>query len=209
MLIALPDTVDPIAAAGIPDNVSDGYRCVAGPLRDRPGSDVLVVGGLAPSVGLYAVMSAVALGARSVVYVDDDSERLGIAHSLGADVVDAQGVWADVRLDRKFPVVVDANVLDAGRDLAFRSVEPCGTVTSVSGGASRMSSLPLQKMYNKGVRYEIGRVHAVAMARPVLDLVVNGTLDPARLVSSVVPFSEAVAGMTAPGTKVVFVNDLT
>jgi alcohol dehydrogenase len=209
MLIALPGTLDPIAAAGIPDNVSDGYRCVAGPLRERPGSDVLVVGGLAPSVGLYAVMSAVALGARSVVYVDDDAERIGLAASLGADVVDAKGVWADLRLDRKFPVVVDANVLDAGRNLAFRSVEPCGTVTSVSGGAGAMSSLPLQKMYNKGVRYEIGRVHALATARPVLDLVANGTLDPARLVTSVVPFSEAAAGMTAPGTKVVFVNDLT
>ena len=209
MLIALPDNVDPIAAAGIPDNVSDGYRCVAGPLRDRPGSDVLVVGGLAPSVGLYAVMSAVALGARSVVYVDDDRERLALAASLGADVVDTRGEWADLRLDRKFPVVVDANVLDAGRNLAFRSVEPCGTVTSVSGGASAMSSLPLQKMYNKGIRYEIGRVHAVATARPVLDLVANGTLDPARVVSSVVPFSDAAAGMTASGPKIIFVNDLT
>jgi alcohol dehydrogenase len=208
MLIALPDNVDPIAAAGIPDNVSDGYRCVAGPLRERPGSDVLVVGGLAPSVGLYAVMSALALGARSVVYVDDDSERLEIATALGAVAVDAKGGWEDVRLDRKFPVVVDANVLDHGRNFAFHSVEPCGTVTSVSGGASAMSSLPLQKMYHKGVRYEIGRVHAVATARPVLELVANGTLDPARLVSSVVPFSEAAIGMTAPGTKVVFVNDL-
>ena len=209
MLIALPDNVDPITAAGIPDNVSDGYRCVAGPLRERPESDVLVVGGLAPSVGLYAVMAAVGLGARSVVYVDDDAERLGLASSLGAEVVDARGSWTELRLDRKFPIVVDANVLDAGRNLAFRSVEPCGTVTSVSGGASAMSPLPLQKMYNKGVRYEIGRVHAVATARTVLNLVTNGTLDPARLVSSVVPFSEAVAGMTASGTKVVFVNDLT
>jgi threonine dehydrogenase-like Zn-dependent dehydrogenase len=112
-----------------------------------------------------------------------------------------------LRLDRKFPVVVDANVLDAGRNLAFRSVEPCGTVTSVSGGASAMSSLPLQKMYNKGVRYEIGRVHAIATARPVLDLVVDGILEPARLVTSVVPFSEAATGMTAPGTKIIFVND--
>lgn len=208
MLIALPDNVDPIAAAGIPDNVSDGYRCVAGPLRERPGSDVLVVGGLAPSVGLYAVMSALALGARSVVYADDDSERLELATALGAVAVDAKGGWEDVRLDRKFPVVVDANVLDHGRNFAFHSVEPCGTVTSVSGGASAMSSLPLQKMYHKGVRYEIGRVHAVATTRPVLELVANGTLDPTRLVSSVVPFSEAAIGMTAPGTKVVFVNDL-
>jgi alcohol dehydrogenase len=208
MLIPMPDKIDPIAAAGIPDNVSDGYRCVAAPLRERPGSDVLVVGGLASSVGLYAVMSAVALGARSVVYVDDDSGRLDLATSLGAVAINAKGVWADLMLDRKFPVVVDANVLDTGRNLAFHSVEPCGMVTSVSGGASAMSSLPLQKMYHKGVRYEIGRVHAMAMARPVLDLVVDGTLDPARLVTSVVPFSEAATGMTAPGTKIIFVNDL-
>jgi len=207
MLIPLPDKVDPIAAAGIPDNVSDGYRCVAAPLRERPKSDVLVVGGLAPSVGLYAVMSAVALGARSVVYVDDDVDRLSLAASLGADVVDARGVWSDITLNRKFPIVVDANVLDAGRNLAFRSVEPCGTVTSVSGGASSVSSVPLQAMYLKGVRYEIGRVHAAATARPVLDLVIDGILDPARLVTSVVPFSEAVEGMVLPVTKVVFVND--
>ena len=208
MLIPLPANVDPVAAAGIPDNVSDGYRCVAAPLRERPASDVLVVGGLAPSVGLYAVMSAVALGARSVVYVDDDADRLALAASLGAEVVDARDAWSNLRLDRKFPIVVDANVLDAGRNLAFRSVEPCGTVTSVSGGASAMSSVPLQKMYNKGVRYEIGRVHALATARTVLDLVVDGTLNPARIVSSIVPFSDAVIGMTAPGAKVVFVNDL-
>jgi threonine dehydrogenase-like Zn-dependent dehydrogenase len=62
-------------------------------------------------------------------------------------------------------------------------------------------------MYLKGVRYEIGRVHAIATARPVLDLVIDGALDPARLVTSIVPFSDAVSGMTAPGTKVVFVND--
>jgi threonine dehydrogenase-like Zn-dependent dehydrogenase len=208
MLIPLPDGLDPVAAAGIPDNVSDGYRCVAGPLRERPGADVLVVGGLAPSVGLYAVMAAVALGARAVVYVDDDAARLELAASLGAEVVDATGVWGELHLGRRFPVVVDAHVLDAGRDLAFRAVEPCGIVTSVSGGAGPRSSLPLQAMYLKGVRYEIGRVHAAATARPVLELVTAGVLDPSRVVTAVVPFSAAVDGMTLATTKVVFVNDL-
>ena len=32
MLLPLPDSIDPIVAAGIPDNVADGYRTVAGPL---------------------------------------------------------------------------------------------------------------------------------------------------------------------------------
>ena len=207
MLIPLPEGMDPVAAAGIPDNVSDGYRCVAAPLAERPGAPVLVVGGLAPSVGLYAVMAALALGAERVVYVDDDAARLDLAAAAGAEVVNAKDQWDSLKLAERFPIVVDANVLDPGRNFALRSVEPCGVCTSVSGGATSRSNLPLQSMYLKGVRYEIGRVHACATARPVLDLVSSGALDPARIINKVVPFSEAVEGMILPVTKVVFVND--
>ena len=207
MLIPLPEGMDPVTAAGIPDNVSDGYRCVAAPLAERPGAPVLVVGGLAPSVGLYAVMAALALGAERVVYVDDDAARLELAAAAGAEVVNAKDQWDSLKLAERFPIVVDANVLDPGRNFALRSVEPCGVCTSVSGGASSRSNLPLQSMYLKGVRYEIGRVHACATARPVLDLVSSGALDPARIINKVVPFSEAVEGMILPVTKVVFVND--
>ena len=207
MLIPLPEGMDPVVAAGIPDNVSDGYRCVAAPLAERPGAPVLVVGGLAPSVGLYAVMAALALGAERVVYVDDDAARLDLAAAAGAEVVNAKDQWDSLKLAERFPIVVDANVLDPGRNFALRSVEPCGVCTSVSGGASSRSNLPLQSMYLKGVRYEIGRVHACATARPVLDLVSSGALDPARIINKVVPFSEAVEGMILPVTKVVFVND--
>jgi len=207
MLIPLPEGMDPVVAAGIPDNVSDGYRCVAAPLAERPGAPVLVVGGLAPSVGLYAVMAALALGAERVVYVDDDAARLELAVAAGAEVVNAKDQWDSLKLAERFPIVVDANVLDPGRNFALRSVEPCGVCTSVSGGASSRSNLPLQSMYLKGVRYEIGRVHACATARPVLDLVSSGALDPARIINKVVPFSEAVEGMILPVTKVVFVND--
>lgn len=207
MLIPLPEGMDPVVAAGIPDNVSDGYRCVAAPLAERPGAPVLVVGGLAPSVGLYAVMAALALGSERVVYVDDDASRLELAAAAGAEVIDAKDQWDSLKLAERFPIVVDANVLDPGRNFALRSVEPCGVCTSVSGGASSRSNLPLQSMYLKGVRYEIGRVHACATARPVLDLVSSGALDPARIINKVVPFSEAVEGMILPVTKVVFVND--
>ena len=207
MLIPLPEGMDPVVAAGIPDNVSDGYRCVAAPLAERPGAPVLVVGGLAPSVGLYAVLAALALGSERVVYVDDDAARLELAVAAGAEVVDAKDQWDSLKLAERFPIVVDANVLDPGRNFALQSVEPCGVCTSVSGGASSRSNLPLQSMYLKGVRYEIGRVHACATARPVLNLVSSGALDPARIINKVVPFSEAIEGMMLPVVKVVFVND--
>ena len=205
-LLPLPDGMDPVIAAGIPDNVSDGYRCVAGPLVETPGASVLVVGGLAPSVGLYAVASAVALGSERVVYVDHDSERLNLATALGAIAVEAPlDALKDAIGEERFPITVDACVLDAGRDLALSATAPCGTCTSVSGGASPSATLPLQAMYLKGVRYEISRVHARATAPAVLELVASGRLDPGAIVTRVATFDEAPEAMVEPAVKIVFV----
>jgi alcohol dehydrogenase len=202
LLLPLPDGLDPVVAAGIPDNVSDGYRTVAGPLAELPGAPVLVVGGLAASVGLYAVAAAVALGADRVVYVDQDPARLALAASLGADTIDAP--LAGLTLDTSFPITVDACVLDDGRDLALRSTSPCGTCTSVSGGAASRSSVPLQSMYLKGISYEIGRVHARSTAPAVLELVADGRLDPGAIITRTVPFEAAVDAMIEPDIKIVF-----
>ena len=87
MLVALPDGLDPVALASVADNVPDGYRAVAGPLAQAPGADVLVVGGWARSVGLYAAACALALGAGRVVYADTDAGRLERAAALGAEPV--------------------------------------------------------------------------------------------------------------------------
>jgi threonine dehydrogenase-like Zn-dependent dehydrogenase len=205
LLIPLPASVDPVTAAGIPDNVADGYRCVAGPMALWPGEAVLVVGGLAQSVGLYAVAAAVALGAPRVVYVDQDPERLRLAELLGAETADTAA--AELVADEQFAVTVDACVLEAGRDHALRSTKPCGICTSVSGGPSTRSSLPLQTMYLKGISYEIGRVHARATAEPVLDLVRAGLLDAAAIISRIVPFDDAIDAMTDPAVKIVFANE--
>jgi alcohol dehydrogenase len=205
-LLQLPDGMDPVIAAGIPDNVSDGYRCVAGPLLELPGAPVLVVGGLAPSVGLYAVASAVALGSDRVVYVDYDPERLRLATALGAVAVEAPlDALKDAVGDERFPITVDACVLDAGRDLALSATAPCGTCTSVSGGATASVTLPLQAMYLKGVRYEISRVHARATAPAVLELVASGRLDPGAIITRVATFDEAPEAMVEPAVKIVFV----
>jgi alcohol dehydrogenase len=205
-LLPLPDGMDPVVAAGIPDNVSDGYRCVAGPLLEMPGAPVLVVGGLAPSVGLYTVASATALGSERIVYVDHDPERLRLAETLGAVAVEAPlTALKDAVGDERFPITVDACVLDAGRDLALSATAPCGTCTSVSGGATATATLPLQAMYLKGVRYEISRVHARATSPAVLDLVSSGQLDPGAIITRIATFDEAPEAMVEPAVKIVFV----
>lgn len=202
MLIELPNGLSPESAAGVPDNVSDGYRCVARPLRDDPGADVLVVGGLAQSVGLYAVAAAVALGAGRVHYVDQDSDRLEAARSLGATT--EQCALEDLHADEHFAITVDASAIDAGRNHAVRSTRPCGHCTSVSGGITPSASLPLQSMYLKGITYDIGRVHARSTAPDVLALIEAGALDPLGVPHRIVDIDDAPEALIEPDIKIIF-----
>ncbi|MFO1537888.1 MAG: alcohol dehydrogenase catalytic domain-containing protein, partial [Actinomycetota bacterium] len=89
MCLPLPAGLDPVVAAGIPDNVADGYRCVAGPLAERPDAAVVVVGGLAAGVGVCAVVRGGARAAARGVDVERDRPGLEVAVRLGAEIVDA------------------------------------------------------------------------------------------------------------------------
>jgi threonine dehydrogenase-like Zn-dependent dehydrogenase len=202
MLLPLPHGLDPVAAAGVPDNVSDGYRCVAGPLTTDPRAEVLVVGGLAQSVGLYAVASAIALDASEVVYADDDSARIDVARRLGATVIEAE---PNAPLPaREFPVVVDASATGAGRTTALRTTRAGGTCTCVSSSFDGDDTMPMRTIYMKGVRFEIGRVNARSTAPHVLALIEAGKLDPGAVVTRTVPFADAPAAMTEADIKIVF-----
>ena len=125
MLLRLPDGVDPVAAASAPDNVADGWRAVGPHLRDRPGTAVLVVGGLAQSVGIFAAGCAVALGASRVVYLDDHPERRQRAAALGAACEPfalGEGRTADAQFDIVVEAAGDADALS----FAIRSTAPNG-----------------------------------------------------------------------------------
>jgi len=88
MLVKLPPGLDPVAAAALGDNAVDGFRAVYGGLARAVGARVLVAGGGVPSVAMYAVSAARALGAKEVVYVDTapDSrpDRRGARRDRGA-----------------------------------------------------------------------------------------------------------------------------
>ncbi len=76
LLLAAPAGLTPVALCTLPDNATDGYRAVGPQLAGHPGAEVLVVGGAAASIGLYAVAAAIACGAGRVRYVDADADAL-------------------------------------------------------------------------------------------------------------------------------------
>jgi alcohol dehydrogenase len=188
MLVPLPDHVDPEAVASVADNVVDAWRTVGPQLAERPGADVLVVGGAGPgSIGMYAAGIAVALGASNVNYIDNDEDRLGRAQRLGASVV------ADASLGEKlgsYPITVDASSNPAGLRSALRSTARDGTCTS-TGIYFEDAPLPLFEMYSRGCTFITGRCHARPAIPPVLDLIAAGKLEPEIVTEAVVPWDDA------------------
>ena len=78
----VPDELDTVALASVSDNVLDGYRTVAPHLATLPGADVLFVCHGTPSLALYGVQAARALGAGNVDFASDRADVLALAEQL-------------------------------------------------------------------------------------------------------------------------------
>jgi alcohol dehydrogenase len=200
MLLPLPAALDPAALASGSDNVCDGWRTVAPFLAARPGAPVLVVGGGAQSVGLYAAGIAVALGAERVDYLDQDPLRLEVAARLGAHPIDAP--YGAERRER-YPITVDASADPAGLERALLAVEPGGTCTSVGIYYTPTTPMPLRSLYGTGITFITGRVHARTELPAVLDLVASGRFAPETVTTRLASWEEAPEALLDPGPKVV------
>ncbi len=199
MLVALPEGVDPELVASAADNMTDGWRTVAPALAELPAANVLVVsGGGARSIPLYAVDAALALGAASVTYVDTDPGRLAVAQQLGAKVVEG----APEQSLGMFPVTVDGTTTPDGLVATLRLTDWGGRCTSI-GQVEPEAPLPLFELYTRGVHLHIG----IAQARPaipaILDLVAAGRLRPQLVTSATVAWDDAPEALLEPATKLV------
>jgi threonine dehydrogenase-like Zn-dependent dehydrogenase len=202
MLVPLPDGVSPEAVASVSDNVPDAWRTVAGPLEQRPGAEVLIIGGATRSIALYAVDIALCLGAGAVHYVDDDPDRLRVAESLGATVHEGE---MPQRMG-PFPVTVSGAPTKEGLHLALRSTEGDGFCTSVNIFFELETPMPLLEMYTTNVTFITGRCHARPAIPRILDLVAEGRLHPEKVTSDVVPWDAAPEAFSRWRTKQVVVR---
>ena len=197
MLVPFPTTLSPTLAGSISDNLPDAYRNVAPGLAANPGAEVLVVAGGAPSIGLYTVLFAKALGAGSVRYLDRDAERVAQAERLGAAV---EQIDTFPRKAGEFPVTVDASASPEGLATAMRSTAPGGLCTSVGIYFGPETGAPLFEMYLTGFTFTTGRPHARVDMPQILELLDTGAVDPSPL-QTVVPWEDAPTAWSDLPTK--------
>lgn len=183
------------------DNVADGYRAVGPDLARTPGADVLILGGFAASVGLYAVAFATALGASTVRYVDHDTGRCRVATQLGADAAMPTDPWPR-RFDRA-AIVVDNTGSQSGLSAAIRSTQDLGTCTSVAIYFQNELTLPLLEMYTRGCTYRTGRTDSKAYLPEVLRLVTAHAEHFTAIAPTIVNWSDARDHWLQPATKLI------
>lgn len=203
-LVALPESVDDTAAAGLGCRFATAYRALTARARLQPGEWVTVVG--VGGVGLSAIQIAVALGARAIA-VDREPAALALASALGADhtvltggadvaarVHDLTGGGSDVAVDAVGSPAACATAIHSlrrqGRHLQI------GLLPNVTGHPE----VPMDRVI--GWELDILGSHGMASVDypGMLDLITAGALRPQTLVERVVGLTEGAELLPALDT---------
>jgi hypothetical protein len=167
------------------------------------GDVVAVVGDGA--VGISAAVAAGRLGARRVLLLGEQAERLRIAEGYGVETVrvtrDAPGAeqfaaaHPDLRVDR----VVEAVGMQAAFDTALDIVRIGGSVGFV-GVPHAVDPVPPMRIFGKALHVAGGTAPARAYLEQFVAETAAGRLDMSPLIDLVLPFDEIAAGYHAMHT---------
>ncbi|GAA1463504.1 zinc-dependent alcohol dehydrogenase [Williamsia maris] len=202
MLTAVPDGLDPMRIAAASDNLSEAWRATVPHLRQRPGARVLVVGGLARAVGLYAAGIAVTHGSQ-VDYLDSDPERLLIAKSLGANAIKRPHLVTFPRPRPLYDVVVDASNLPAGIVHAIRATAPGGACVTPSYHFGLRTGLPMMYMTLNDINLYVGLNHPAHSLPEVLAWVNRHDFPAEKVTTHVASWDDAPSAYATRTTKLV------
>lgn len=218
--IVIPDGMDDDTVLFLSDILPTGWMAAEN-AEIQPGDTVAVWG--AGPVGLFAVQSALLMGAEQVICIDHYPHRLELAQKLGAKIINFEdthvrealmemtgGIGPDAVIDavgmEAHGLVVD-NVLDvikqkiapgADRGHALRqAILACrkGGRVSVPGVYGGMlDKWPLGAMMEKGLTIRTGQTHVQKYSHDLLRRIQEGQIDTTFLISHRLPLEEAPTG---------------
>ncbi|WP_061249452.1 zinc-dependent alcohol dehydrogenase [Leptospira alstonii] len=206
MLIPMPSEMDTIALASISDNIVEAWKLIGQWLEKKPNSPVMILGGLASSIGLYSASLAVGMGASEVLYLDNDPERLKIAENLGATAVSYTTLpkaW-----NKKFPLIADCHGLKEGMDFSLKSLCTEGIYGTASIFWTNKLEIPYLELYNTGATLKIGRVDSREHIPLILNKIAEKKIEPEKIVTRTCSFEDAKDAWFEPAIKLVVKMDV-
>lgn len=184
--------------------------------------DTVAVWGCGP-VGLFAVQSAIAMGAAKVIAIDHFPHRLELARQLGAETINFR--TSDVRealMEMSGGIGVDAvidavgmeahgfaidNILDVAKQKigigadrasalkqAILAVRPGGRVSMPGVYGGMTDKFPLGALMEKGLQLRTGQTHVQRYLKDLLGMIEEGAIDTTFLISHRLPLEEAATG---------------
>ncbi|MCX7284913.1 MAG: glutathione-dependent formaldehyde dehydrogenase [Novosphingobium sp.] len=218
--IVVPDHLDDDQVLFLSDILPTGWMAAEN-AQIQP-DDTVAVWGCGP-VGLFAIQSALAMGAAQVIAIDHYPHRLELARALGAKVVNFResnvlealmemsgGIGVDAVIDA---VGMEAhgfameNILDvvkqkvgigADRASALRqalmAVRKGGRVSVPGVYGGLADKFPLGALMEKGLQLRTGQTHVQRYMKDLLSRIEEGELDTTFLISHRLALEDAAEG---------------
>jgi len=219
--IVVPDHLEDEAVLFLSDILPTGWMAAEN-CEITPG-DTVAVWGCGP-VGLFAVQSALVMGAAQVIAIDHYPHRLELARKLGAKVIDYRqthvlealremtgGIGPDAVIDavgmESHGFAAD-NVMDAikqkvgiGADHGHalrHAIMACrkggGRISMPGVYGGFVDKFPLGAFMEKGLSWKTGQTHVQRYSKDLLKRIEEGEIDTTFLISHVLPPEDAPRG---------------
>ena len=218
--IVVPDHLDDDTVLFLSDILPTGWMGAEN--CDIQPDDTVAVWGCGP-VGLFAVQSALAMGAAKVIAIDHYPQRLELARKLGAEIINFRETDVrDALMEMSGGIGVDAVIDAVGMEAHGFAVDNMLDIVKqkVGIGADRASALkqailavrfggkisipgvyggmtdkfPLGALMEKGVQVRTGQTHVQKYTKPLLEKIEAGELDTTFLISHRLPLDQAPRG---------------
>ncbi len=198
MLIPIPEGLNLEGLGSASDNLPDAWSRVAPFLRGRPGQKVLIIGGTAKSVGLYAAAFAAKMDTKQVDYVDTSEERTLIAHQLGANGINKR--FQDHSGD--YDLVVNASSSTHAIDYGLKQLKSGGVLTSAMIYLNKKVNIPYFRMYAKNLTLKTGLANPMADIPQMLEFIKEKQLRPELVTTLTGSWDKADTDLLQRTTKV-------
>jgi threonine dehydrogenase-like Zn-dependent dehydrogenase len=218
--IVVPDHLEDEAVLFLSDILPTGWMAAEN-CEITPG-DTVAVWGCGP-VGLFAVQSALVMGAAQVIAIDHYPHRLELARKLGAKVIDYRqthvlealremtgGIGPDAVIDAvgmeshgfaadnvmdaiKQKVGIGADRVHAPRQ-AIMACRKGGRISMPGVYGGFVDKFPLGAFMEKGLTWKTGQTHVQRYSKDLLKRIEEGEIDTTFLISHILPLEEAPRG---------------